>query len=87
MIVVGFLAFLIAPYGAYHYRDKATARAKAYAHEHAHDFNVEEFSRAMDDSLAQTRPQRVAFYVVQFGGFILACWGASRLRRKPEVSG
>ena len=84
MIVIGFLAFFVAPFGVYRYRDQAAELAQIYAREHRHDFNGEEFSRVMDDSLARTRPKRATLFVVQFGGFVLACWGASKLRHEPE---
>lgn len=86
MIMLGFLAFMVAPYGVYHYRDQATKRAESYAMEHLHDYNSGDFTRAMDRSLEETRWQRAGFYTTQFAGFLLACWGASKLRQKPQIA-
>jgi uncharacterized protein HemY len=86
MVIFGLLVFLIAPYGVYHYRDQATKRADSYITEHLRDYNSGDFSRALNGYLAETRVERAAFYVVQFGGLILACWGASRLRRKSQTA-
>ena len=86
MIILGLAAFNIAPFGVYHYRDQATKHAVSYIMEHSRDYNSGDFSRAFDGYLEKTRVQRVGLYVVQFGGIILACWGASKLRRKPHTA-
>ena len=84
MITLGLLAFMVAPYGVYHYRDQATKRAEL-ALEHSHDYNSGDFIRAIDRSLEDTRWQRAGFFATQFAGFLLACWGASKLRQKPQT--
>jgi hypothetical protein len=83
MIVPGLLAYLIAPYGIYHYRDEAAKRAGSYIREHLHDYHSGDFKHTFDSHLKETRVQRAGFYLAQFGGFILACWGVSSLRQRP----
>ena len=86
MIILGLLAFLIAPYGVYHYRDQAAKRADSYSMEHLRDYKTGDFSRVLDGCLEETRVQRAGFYIMQFGGFILACWGSSKLRQMRQTA-
>jgi len=86
MIILGLLAYFITQYGTWHYRDQATKRADSYIMEHLRDYHGGDFLRAFDGYLEETRIQRICLYVVHFGGFILACWGGSRLRQKPHTT-
>ena len=83
MIVLGFLAFIAAPYGVYHYRDEAAKRAESYVAEHQHEYKNGDFARAFDGYLEETRAQRWGLFAIQFAGFGLACWGASLIRGRP----
>lgn len=86
MIILGLVAYLGAPYGVYHYRDEATKRAESYIQEHLHNYASGDFARTFDGYLEETRMQRAAFYILQFAGFALACWGASKLRQKSQAN-
>lgn len=83
MFVLGFLAFVAAPYGVYHYRDEAAERAVSYTQEQR-EYKAGDFARAFDTYLDETRLQRWALFAIQFAGLGLACWGASLVRKQPE---
>ena len=86
MIVVGFVAFLAAPYGVYHYRDEAAKRADTYMAGHRQDYKSGDFARALDGYLDETRLQRWGFFGLQFVGFGVACWGASLIRNRHAAA-
>ena len=86
MIILGLLAYFITQYGVGIIRDQMTKRADSYILEHLRDYHGGDFLRAFDGYLEETRFQRICLYVVHFGGFILACWGGSKLRQKPQTT-
>jgi hypothetical protein len=86
ILVGGLLAFVGAQWGIYDYRDQADKRAEAYVAAHLSDYRSGDLLRQRDHYLDQSRLQRAQLYAVHYGGFILACWGASMLRRKRQTA-
>ena len=81
LLALGGVACFGSQWANHDYEAQAVSHAEAYAVAHLSDFKPGDLLRVRDDYLAQKRLQRANLYALEFGGFILACCGASSLRQ------